>query len=151
MKNNNLKNKFYLSIVYIILSVIVIIVALKIDSTLSSMLIGLSGGFFGVGLKSIYDYFYWSKPERQEEYEEKLDEIKRTQGDERLIRLREKSGRISYLICLAVSTISIWVIGILQFFNKIEGVRYLMLYLGGFLIFQLVIGMVVFNYLNKRY
>lgn len=145
------KIKLIIGIIFLGISVLTLFFAVNITTTLGSSVFGLSGAFFGFGAKAIYDYFYWSKPERSKEYEEKIEEIEILSHDERLIRLREKSGRYSYLAGLIVSTISIWVFMILEWLGIMKYNKILFIYLGGFIIFQLVIGIVIFNYLNKKY
>lgn len=145
------KNKIIIGIIFLGLSILTLIFAINETTTLGSSVFGLSGAFFGFGLKSIYDYIYWSKPEREKEYKEKLEETEIVSNDERLIRLREKSGRYSYLAVLGVSSISIWIFMILEWIGIMNPNRILYLYLGGLIIFQLVIGIVIFNYLNKKY
>lgn len=108
------KNKLLVGIIFLGLSILTLLFAINITTTLGSSVFGLSGAFFGFGIKSIYDYVYWSKPERKKEYEGKLEEAKIISHDERLIRLREKSGRYSYLAGLIVSGISMWVFMILE-------------------------------------
>lgn len=145
------KNRLIMGFVFLCLSIVALFLAINAKTTIGSSLFGLSGAFFGIGFKSIYDYFYWNKPERKGKYEEKLEEVNIASKDERLIRLREKSGKYSYLAGLIVSGISMWVFMILEWMNLLEFNRVLYIFLGSFIIFQLVIGIVIFNYLNKKY
>lgn len=145
------KNKLMLGIIFLACSVPLLIAALNVKTTIGSSLFGLSGTFFGFGAKSIYDYWYWSRPDKKIQYEEKLEEANILSHDERLVRLREKSGRYAYLVGLAISTISIWIFMILEWLELMKPNRILFIFLGGYVLFQLFIGIVIFNYLNKKY
>lgn len=67
------------------------------------------------------------------------------------IKLRDKSGRYAYIIGILTITFSVLVFSILGELEIIENSRLIVLYLSGYLIFQIVIGIVIFNQLLKKY
>ncbi len=66
-------------------------------------------------------------------------------------KLRDKSGRYAYVIGLLTVSVSMIIFSILGQLEMIENSRLIVLYLGGYLFFQIVIGIVVFNQLLKKY
>lgn len=71
--------------------------------------------------------------------------------DELKSKLRDKSGRYAYAIGLMTVSISIIIFSILGQLEIIDNSRLMVLYLGGYLLFQIVIGIVIFKQLLKKY
>lgn len=71
--------------------------------------------------------------------------------DELKTMLRDKSGRYSYMIGLAVVSASIVLFSLLGKLGTIDGARVMVLYLGGYLIFQMMTGIVIFKLPLKKY
>lgn len=147
MKKSNLIK----SIISLITGLSLIIPAIKLDSYLGGSLFGISGALVGFGIVGVYNYFKWSRPENREEYETKVEEANRSAKDERLIALRDKSGRYAYIFGLITMTISIWILMILRTFNIIADNKILFIFTSGYLILQFISGFVFFNYLVKKY
>ena len=99
----------------------------------------------------IYRYFYWNKPGNKERYAERMENEKIEQHDELKIKLRDKSGRYAYIFGLVAVSISIVAFSILGQLEIIDNSRMIIFYLGGYLIFQYIIGVVIFNHLLKKY
>ena len=117
----------------------------------SSLMCGFGGGALGGGLVMLWKYFYWSAPKNAERYQEKLEQASIEIHDELLERLRDLSGRYAYLLGLVVVCVSIVVVGILKELGIVENVRLLVLYLGAYLLFQWVAGIVIFRRLKGQY
>lgn len=71
--------------------------------------------------------------------------------DERKTKLRDKSGRYAYLVGLVVLSISIVAFSVLGSLDVIQNVRLIIIYLGGLLVFQYIIGLVIYNHLSNKY
>lgn len=150
MKKNNVKDFLKTGIILILLATVLIVFTVLYRFKFNSILFGMGCGFGINGLISLYKYFKWSKPENIERYKEKqeLDEIELQ--DERKERLRNLSGRYAYilgLVVLAILTV------VLSFLN-VMGIIYntpLMVFVFTFLVFQYIVGIVIFRYLNKKY
>lgn len=147
MKKSNLAT----GIVYLLAGILLLITACRTDSVLGSLLFGFAGAGIGPGIMMIYKYFYWSAPKNRARYQELLENEKIEQNDELKIKLRDKSGRYAYLCGLMVLSVSMVVFSILGKLGIIDNPRMLILYLGGYLVFQIVIGIAFFNHLLKRY
>lgn len=117
----------------------------------SSLVCGLGGGAVGSGLVMVWKYCYWSVPGREEQYQEKLEEERIRLHDELLEKLRDRSGRYAYLLGLLVNSMALLILGLLKEFGGLMGTRPLILYLGAYLVFQWVAGIVIFRVLKKRY
>ena len=66
-------------------------------------------------------------------------------------KLRDKSGRYAYAIGLMTVSISIIIFSLLGQLEIIDNSRLIVLYLSGYLVFQIVIGIVIFKQLLKKY
>ncbi|HJA92956.1 MAG TPA: hypothetical protein H9717_07540 [Candidatus Eisenbergiella merdipullorum] len=147
MKKSNLLE----GILFILGGIILLYVALLTDTVLDSLLIGFAAGAISSGIVMTCKYFYWSTPKNKERYQEKIENEKIELHDELKTKLRDRSGRYAYTIGLMTVSISIAIFSILGSLEIIDNSRLIVLYLGGYLVFQIVIGIVIFNQLLKKY
>lgn len=147
MKKSNLLT----GLIYLIVGVISLVTALVTNSKLDGLLFGFAGAGIFPGFLLIYRYYYWNKPGNRERYEEKLEDENIQQQDELNVKLRDKSGRYAYILGICTVSFSIVLFSILGVLEIIENTRLIILYLGGYLIFQIGIGILIFNHLLKKY
>lgn len=145
MKKGNLLE----GILFVLTGIILLGVALLTDSVLDGLLIGFAAATIFPGIFMTCKYFYWSTPKNKERYQEKIKNEKIELHDES--KLRDKSGRYAYAIGLMTVSISIIIFSILGKLEVIDNSRLIVLYLGSYLIFQIVIGIVIFKQLLKKY
>ncbi|WP_313164584.1 hypothetical protein [Sedimentibacter sp.] len=145
------KNNLLIGIMYIIVGVLFFLAATLTDSKLDSLLFGFAGAGIAPGIMMVYRYFYWNKPGNKERYAERMENEKIEQHDEMKIKLRDKSGRYAYIFGLVAVSISIVAFSVLGQLEIIDNSRMIIFYLGGYLIFQYIIGVVIFNHLLKKY
>ena len=67
------------------------------------------------------------------------------------IKIRDRAGRYTYSLGLLVICFSILVFGILGALEVIDNTHMIVLYLSGYLLFQVIAGIVIFNKLMKKY
>jgi len=147
MKKGNLVTGF----VYAIVGIIFLLIAVLTDNKLNSLLFGFASAGIGSGFVMICKYFYWNKPQNKERYKEKLENETIEQHDELKEKLRDKSGRYAYVFGLIAVSISIVAFSILGQLEIIDNSRMMVLYLGVYFIFQIGIGIIIFNHLLKKY
>lgn len=147
MKKSNLLE----GILFVAGGIILLCVVLLTDTVLDSLLTGFAAGGISSGIVMTCKYFYWSTPKNRERYQEKIANEKIEHHDELKTKLRDRSGRYAYIIGLISISISIVAFSILGQLEIIGNSRLIVLYLGGYLIFQIVIGIVIFNQLLKQY
>ena len=107
--------------------------------------------FIFPGIMMICKYFYWSSPKNKEQYEERLENDRIEQHDELKTKIRDRAGRYAYGIGLVVICFSILVFSILGALEVIDNARMIILYLSGYLMFQIITGIIIFNKLMKKY
>ena len=73
------------------------------------------------------------------------------QHDELKTKIRDRAGRYAYGIGLVVICFSILVFSILGALEVIDNARMIILYLSGYLMFQIITGIIIFNKLMKKY
>lgn len=145
------KNNLFIGIMYIFGGAVLLFLVLLTDSIIENLLIGFASGGICAGIAMICRYFYWSRPENRERYQEKMANENIEIHDELKIKLRDKSGKYAYVLGLVAVSISIVIFSILGELEIVDNSRVIILYLGGYLVFQIITGIVIFNYLLKKY
>lgn len=145
------RSSLWEGILFILGGAALLCVALLTDSVLDSLLVGLAAGAICSGCVTTCKYFYWTRPQNQERYQERLAKEAIELHDELKTMLRDKSGRYAYVAGLLVTSIAIVVFSVLGKSGAVSQARPMVLYLSGYLVFQFVIGVVIFRRLLKKY
>jgi len=145
------KSNLIAGIFYILFGVVCVTAALLIDTKLDGILWGFAGAGIGPGLMMICKYYYWSSPQNKERYKERLENEQIEQHDELKTKIRDKAGRYTYSLGLLVVCLSILFFGVLGSLEIISNARMIVIYLGGYLLFQVIAGIIIFNRLLKKY
>ena len=109
MKKNYLNEGMKLLLVGICL----VLAAAFSETAVDGLLWGFAGGALAPGIARIIQHFYWSAPKNQVRYQEMKEQADINLHDELNEKLRDKSGRIAYLIGLLIICISEVVFSIL--------------------------------------
>lgn len=144
------KNNLYIGLIYMVFGVACLWFALDTEDTIGSLLFGFSGAGLIGGLSLIWKYVYWSSPRRKGVYERKLEEEQINLKDEFKESLRNRSGRIAYIITLLVITLSIVIFSIIGSLG-ILNTKLLVLYLAILWVFMYVIGIIVYRILLEKF
>ncbi|MGN1350046.1 MAG: hypothetical protein ACI4VM_03505 [Anaerovoracaceae bacterium] len=145
------KSSLLTGILYVLFGAVCLIVALWTETKLDGILWGLTGAGCCPGIMMICKYFYWSSPKNKERYEERLENERIEQHDELKTKVRDQAGRYTYSLGLLVISFSILVFSILGALEVIDHARMIVLYLGGYLLFQVIAGIFIFNKLMQKY
>ena len=145
------KSNLLLGALFLLAGIACLVVAVMFDTKLNSLLIGFSAALIVPGMIETIKYFYWSSSKNKKRYEENLDNENIELFDERKEKLRDKSGRYAYLLGLIITSISIVVFSVLGQLEVIKNAHLIILYLGGYFIFQYVVGIFIFSHLNSKY
>lgn len=145
------KGNLITGMLYVLFGIVCLTVALLIETKLEGILWGFAGAGIFPGTVIICKYFYWSSPKNKERYEERLENERIEQHDELKTKIRDRAGRYAYSLGLLVISFSILVFGILGALDVIDNARIIVLYLSAYLLFQVVVGIVIFNMLMKKY
>ncbi len=151
MKN---ENKYTLCIAAVILALGLLLCTLAIqfhDSPLASISAILGGVCAGLGIARFYRYFYWSRPEHSQEYQETV-EAETIDHDERREMLRGKAHRLTWKIMQYVYYAFALLMLLLLNFEWIdleEAIRLLLLLLVLWLL-QGSLNHVLFYWLNRK-
>ena len=145
------KGNFISGIFYMLFGAACLTVALLLETKLEGILWGFAGAGIFPGIMMICKYFYWSSPKNKERYEKRLENERIEQHDELKTKVRDKAGRCAYTLGLLIICVSILVFGILGAVEFIDNARMIVLYLSGYLLFQIIAGIVIFDQLMKKY
>lgn len=145
------KGNLLIGLLYFGIGIICLITSLLVETKLESLLFGFAGAGISGGTVMLWKYYYWTKPENERKYQEKLEAENIDLQDERKTKLRDKSGRYAYIVGLAVISVSIVVFSILGSLNLIPNPKLIILYLGGLFVFQYIIGLVIYSHLSNKY
>ena len=144
------KSVFYSGIAYLTAGFLFLLAA-TLDTPLKSLLYGFTGAGFCAGLTLLVKYFYWTRPSRTTAYQQRLEEETIDLHDERKEMLRNKAGRYAYYIGLLVVAISELSFYVLDQLGYVENGMTFSMFLCGYLIFQFVLGVWLFHWLEKKY
>ena len=125
--------------------------ALLLDTPLSSLLCGFCGGLAVPGLVQVFKYWKWTRPENAPLYQERLEQERIDLRDERKEMLRDRAGRLAYLLGLLVTAAAVLVFSVLGSLGILADVRPMELYLASFLVMEYLAGIVFYRRLEKRY
>jgi hypothetical protein len=145
------KSNLYVGLVYLSIGIACLVIGLNFGTRLESLLYGFAGAGICSGAVILWKYYYWTRPENRDRYQEKIEDENIELHDERKTILRDKSGRYTYIIGLIAISVSIVLFSILGSLNIIENTKLIILFLAGFLVFQYITGILIFNHLNKKY
>ena len=145
------KGNMIVGLLYVLFGVACLLAALLIETKLEGVLWGFAGAGIMPGILMICRYFYWNSPENKERYEERLENERIELHDELKTMVRDKAGRYTYNLGLLIVSCSILVFGILGALEIIESARLIVLYLSGYLVVQIIAGIVIFNRIIKQY
>lgn len=138
--------------VFLALSAVLHLLAPRIaGGRLMQFLEGAGSGAFGVGIVNLGYFIYWIMPSRREEYREMEENAEIEGRDERKRMLRDRAGRYAYLAGLCICVLGA---GVFMVLYKLEIAPW-----GGIvcdclmvmLAVQIVLGVAIYQYLNKKY
>lgn len=145
------KSNLVIGILYIFVGIICLTIALFTESKLDGLFFGIAGAGIVSGVAMVFRYLYWSLPKNKEQYQQRLENENIEQHDELKEKIRDKSGRYAYVLGLITISISMLVFSALGSLKIINNSIVIILYLGGYLLFQIIAGISIFNHLLKKY
>lgn len=145
------KNYLNRGIVCVLAGICFLLAAILTETAFDGLLWGLAGGALGPGVGLIIKYFYWTSPQNADRYQEILEQEDINLHDELNEKLRDKSGRIAYLIGLLVLCVSEVIFAFLGKMGMITDHKIIVLYLFGLFLLQVIIGNTAYYYLRKKY
>lgn len=145
------KNNIALGAVYIVLGMLSLYFAVThVKDEMSGLFYGFAGALGGNGIFMILRYFYWTNPKNEGKYQKmaEIEEIERQ--DELKQKIRDKAGKYTHWIGLVIISVSIFIYSVLGALEVMD-TKNILMYLSVYLIFQIVVGIIVFNHLLKKY
>lgn len=125
--------------------------AAQIPGDAAGLLWGFGGACFGPGAMMVVKYFYWSAPQRRDEYAARQEEERIALSDELQTQLRDKSGRYAYNFGMLVLAVALPLLTVLDVLGMELGFRFFIIFLAAYLLLQLIAGWVIFARLSKKY
>lgn len=133
--------------------ILFLLAALLLETPLDSLFCGFFGAFTAPGAVQVYKYVKWTKLETADSYQRHLEEEQIELRDERKEMLRNKSGRIAYVIGLLAAAVSMTAFSVLATLGIVSEAasRLMILFLAGYMLFQLAAGRIVYRLLARKY
>lgn len=130
-----------------------LLAALSWATPLGGLFCGLCGALTVPGIAQVCKYVKWSSPKNAPVYRERLEQERIELRDERKSMLRDKSGRYAYILGLFTLAAAILVLYLLEALGMIgwRETRLLILFLGIYILFQAIAGIVIYRLLEKKY
>lgn len=145
------KSNLIVGCAYILVGIICLILGVMTETKLDGLLWGLTGAGIIPGGMMVYQYFYWTSPKNIERYNQRMEVERIERNDELKEKVRGKSAQYAYGIGIMVISFSMLLFTILDLLGIIQDGKIFVLYLGAYLGFQVVIGIVLFRRLMKKY
>lgn len=145
------KSNFWCGLISAVLGAGLILAGFLRETALSSLICGAGGGLLGSGAAQLLRYQKWSRPENAAAYRERLEQEQIDLRDERKTMLRDRSGRYAYLLGMLVCAVSIPVFFVLWKLEILENTRPVVLFLGAYLLFQWIAGILFYRWLAEKY
>ena len=147
------KRELWFGLAMIAGGILFLLAALLLETPLDSLFCGFFGALAGPGAVQVYKYVKWTKLETPDSYQRRLEEEQIELRDERKEMLRNKSGRMAYILGLLAAAVSMTAFSILGKLGMVEesASRLLILFLAGYMVFQIVAGWALYRLLDKKY
>lgn len=147
------KRELWFGLAMIAGGILFLLAALLLDTPLDSLFCGFFGALIGPGAVQVYKYVKWTKLEPPDSYQRHLEEEQIELRDERKEMLRNKSGRIAYNLGLLAAAVSMTVFSVLEKLGVVEEAagRLMILFLAGYMLFQILAGWALYRMLDRRY
>ncbi len=145
------KHNLWEGILFVAAGIVFLMIANLTESRLDGLFWGLTGAGIVPGLGMIVKYAYWSSPKNSARYGERLENERIEMQDELKERVRDRSGRLAYVAEFYVVCFSLLTFSVLGMLGVLAETKVIVLWLGGYLLFQIAAGIVFFNRILKKY
>lgn len=136
---------------FLFIGILSFTLAVLLNNKMSGIFYGIAGIGIGFGLMMYYRYFYWKKPENHRQLEGKLENEYIERHDELKLKLLDRAGRITFLFGIGTISFALLIFSILGSLEIIDNLRIVILFLAGYLVYQILFFVSVFNLLLKKY
>ena len=146
------KSTLLSGIIALIIGIAALMAAIhQTDNNISGILFGLTGCGLGLGIGTIINYTYWSTGKNRKRYEELLERKNIEVNDELNQKIRDKAGRITESIGLAIIISLIITLTLFEALGFMASGYLTVVILSFYILIRLVIYAVVFNSVRKEY
>ena len=146
------KSTLLSGIIALIIGIAALMAAIhQTDNNISGILFGITGCGLGLGIGTIINYTYWSTGKNRKRYEELLERKNIEVNDELNQKIRDKAGRITESIGLAIIISLIITLTLFEALGFMASGYLTVVILSFYLLIRLVIYAVVFNSVRKEY
>ena len=121
------------------------------DNNIGGILFGLAGCGLGLGFGTVFNYIYWSASKNKKRYEELLKKKNIEVNDELNQKIKDKAGRITDTIGLAVIITLILTLTLFEALGFMTSGYVTVVILSFYLLVRFIIYIVVFNSVRKEY
>ncbi len=145
------KSTLYTGMAYIGVGMLCLALAIWTETRLDGLLWGLAGAGVAPGIRMIWMYRHWTRPEHQAEYAQRQQAQRIAQKDERLTMLRDRSGRAAYQLMIGLYCVLMLIFSVCSMLGWwMPFARSAVLLLAALLIVQVATWWVVFARLVSR-
>ena len=125
--------------------------ALLTETSFDGIFWGIAGAGLCLGIGKVIRWFHWSSPKHSAQYRNILEQQDIEVNDELNQKLRDRAGRLAYNISPPLIACIMLILSLLDAAGVIRDSRLAVLVLGGLLIIQAILGIILFNHLKKKY
>ena len=146
------KTTLSFGIIILIIGIAALMAAInQTDNNIGGILFGLAGCGIGLGIGNIFSFIYWSAGKNKKRYEELLEKKNIEANDELNQKIRDKAGRITSTIELAIIISLIIVLTLFEALGYMTTGYVTVVILSFYLLLRFIIYVAVFNSVRKEY
>ena len=146
------KSTILFGIIILIIGIAALMAAVnQTDNNIGGILFGLAGCGIGLGIGNIFSFIYWSSGKNKKRYEELLEKKNIEANDELNQKIRDKAGRITSTIELAIIISLIIVLTLFEALGYMTTGYVTVVILSFYLLLRFIIYVAVFNSVRKEY
>ena len=146
------KTTLSFGIIILIIGIAALMAAInQTDNNIGGILFGLAGCGIGLGIGNIFSFIYWSSGKNKKRYEELLEKKNIEANDELNQKIRDKAGRITSTIELAIIISLIIVLTLFEALGYMTTGYVTVVILSFYLLLRFIIYVAVFNSVRKEY
>ncbi len=145
------KSSFVVGMVYVLVGIVCLVCAVRVEDGLQGMLSGMGGAGIGMGGMLMVKYLRWKAHKDEPEFREKWEQEQIEQNDELTLTVRRQTAQIVHVVELVVGAVASLVFLILGELGILESGQFMGVFLCLFILGQLVLSEVIFRHKMAQY
>lgn len=145
------KSSFVVGIVYVLVGIVCLVCAVRMEDGLQGVLSGIGGAGIGMGIMMVVRYLHWKKHQDEPAFREKWEQEQIEQKDELTITVRRQTAQTVYAVEMTIAAVSGLTFLVLGELGILKNGQFMGVFLCLFVLGQAALFEVVFRHKMKQY